>query len=379
MKKARKPIGLDLFCGVGGMSLGFEQAGFDVIAGIDSDSINIETYKINFPKNRAILGDLSKLSGSEIRKMAGLGQEKIDVLFGGPPCGGFSLIGKRDSADPRNKLLFDFARLIKELEPNYVVLENVRGLVIGNAKKKFDKFVRKVKESNYEIVEPIRVLNAKDYGVPQDRQRVILLAHKKGTRPLKYSDPDKENVTVWEAIGDLPNIENFDDLFERDGYKGRLKKKHSDYAGRLRGETKDRADKSYQRKISRLGLTGLKRTRHTVKTIRRFSKTAPGTAEPVSRLYRLQKEGLSKTLRAGADRSHGSYTAPRPIHPKYPRCVTIREGARLHSFPDWFRFDETIWHGFRQIGNAVPPLLAKAIADSVMDAIKSGGTRYDSR
>lgn len=366
----RKPVALDLFCGVGGMSLGFEQAGLNVVAGVDFDSVNIESYKINFPKNKAVLGDISKLSGIDIRKMAGLGPKKIDVLFGGPPCGGFSLIGKRIDSDPRNKLLFDFARLISELQPNYVVFENVKGLVVGKTKKKFEKFVGIVKASGYEVVEPIRVLNAKDFGVPQDRQRVILLAYKKGCRPLRYPSPMPKRITVGEAIGDLPKIEGLDYLFDTNIYKGDLKPTSSDYAMRLRGQKKDRTNKSYKRRFIRTELTGFKRTKHSKETIRRFSGTKPGTAESISRLFRLPMDGLSRTLRAGADENHGSYTAPRPIHPKYPRCVTIREGARLHSFPDWFQFDETIWHGFRQIGNSVPPNLAKAIGLSLLDVME---------
>lgn len=354
------------------MSLGFEQAGFHVVAGVDFDSINIESYRKNFPKSKAILGNLAKLTGKEIRALAGIGNQKIDVVFGGPPCGGFSLIGKRKPNDSRNKLIFHFVRLVKELKPDYFVFENVRGLAIGRTKKKLKAFLKQIKASGYETVEPVQILNDKNYGVPQDRQRLIILGRRKKAAPLKYPNGTGMIVNVWDAIGDLPNIENKAYLFEQNSYLGNLKKP-SNYAKLMRGVVRDKSNHSYKRTLNGLGLTGFKRSRHSKDTIRRFLETKQGNSEVVSRLYKLSKNGVARTLRAGADRDHGSYTAPRPIHPVYPRCITIREGARLHSFPDWFQFDETIWHGFRQIGNSVPPLLVRAIAVSLLCAIRHGG------
>ena len=112
-------------------------------------------------------------------------------------------------------------------------------------------------------------------------------------------------------------------------------------------------------------LTGCLLTRHSDLTKARFSATAPGSVEPVSRFFRLPTDGAARTIRAGTTKEQGSFTAPRPIHPKEPRCITTREAARLHSFPDWFRFHVTKWHGFRQVGNSVPPFLAKAVAKTI--------------
>ncbi len=115
-------------------------------------------------------------------------------------------------------------------------------------------------------------------------------------------------------------------------------------------------------------LTGFRTTEHAKKVVKRFRKTKPGTREPTSRFHRLKKTGLCSTLRAGTGPENGSFMAPRPIHPVRPRCIYTREAARLHSFPDWFQFDETLWHAFRQIGNSVPPVLAQAVANSIVAA-----------
>ncbi|SFJ26824.1 DNA cytosine methyltransferase, partial [Albimonas pacifica] len=122
-------------------------------------------------------------------------------------------------------------------------------------------------------------------------------------------------------------------------------------------------------------LTSSARTGHTEISRRRFAETEPGSVEPISRFFKLPEQGVSNTLRAGTDGARGAFTSPRPIHYRYARCVTVREMARLHGFPDWFRFNVTKWHGARQIGNAVPPPLARAIAGQVMDALGVVPTR----
>lgn len=374
----KRPIGVDLFCGVGGMSLGFEQAGFDIVAGVDSDPIHVASHLRNFPNSRTLCADISRLSGDGLRERADLGERPIDVLFGGPPCQSFSLMGHRQSDDPRSLLLFDFARLVRELRPFYFVLENVKGLLVGDALAILESFVRRVRRAGYLVVEPIRSLDASQCGVPQRRERVFVLGYLKDLPPPQYpisaiqqnGNGDDLRPTVWDAISDLPKVENHEELLVTDVYHGELGA-GSDYALFLRSEIRDQLDRSRPRLSNGDGLTGCLRTKHNPKTVRRFQKTPPGTYEPVSRFYRLPKDGLCNTLRAGTDQNYGSYTAPRPIHPVYPRCVTVREAARLHSFPDWFSFHPTIWHGFRQVGNSVPPLLARAIACNVLKSLSA--------
>lgn len=376
MDRRERPIGMDLFCGVGGMSLGFEQAGFDIVAAIDSDPIHFETYSKNFPMCRTLCADLSNLSGDDIRLQTGLGERQVDVLFGGPPCQGFSIIGKRCFDDPRNSLLYDFARLVSELRPCYFVVENVQGLLFGKAATIIREFLSRIEEFSYSFVEPVKVLDAIDYGVPQRRRRVFILGYMKGLPAPEYPTPSLDNgcytgpsrPTVWDAIGDLPNIDDFRELLQSDVYHGELDAT-SYYSRILRGDTRDLDDNSYTRHKNGYGLSGCLRTVHTPETVRRFAATEPGTYEPVSQFYRLTKDGCAPTLRAGTGRSHGSFTAPRPIHPVYPRCISVREAARLHSFPDWFCFHPTKWHGFRQVGNSLPPFLAREVAKSIQNCL----------
>jgi DNA (cytosine-5)-methyltransferase 1 len=376
MKKRARLAAVDLYCGVGGMSLGFEQAGFDVVAAADIEQIHVDTFLQNFPTCKARRIDLTSVSGRQFRRMTGIANKQIDVVFGGPPCQGFSLIGRRNRSDPRNLNLHHLARLIAELSASYFVVENVEGILLGDAKENLDGFVRDVKGAGYSVVDPIYVLDAAEFGVPQRRRRVFVLGYKLGLEAPLYPDPlfwfgvdgDIDAPTVWEAVGDLPRIAKYKYLLERDGYAGRLGSP-SDYARVLRGDTCNQEDISRHPCRNGDGLTGCLRTVHTLKTIRRFQRTKPGSYEEVSRFHRLPKNGQARTLRAGTGPERGSYMAPRPIHPFQDRCITVREAARLHSFPDWFYFHPTKWHGFRQIGNSVPPQLARAVAVSIRRAL----------
>jgi len=382
MKTRERPLGIDLFCGVGGMSLGFEQAGFDVIAAADVEKIHVETYAKNFPSCKALCVDLSSVSGAQLRTEANIGDKDIDVVFAGPPCQGFSLIGKRDRDDPRNLLLLDFARLVADLSPAYFVVENVAGILYGKAKASLDEFVRRTEEVGYSVLKPIQTLDSAEFGVPQRRHRVFILGHRSGMPVPEYptpSHPFAENGncgrhTVWDAIRDLPKIQSYEYLLESEEFMGDLGKP-SAYGKVLRGEVADPEDRSRKRHTNGNGLSGCLRTVHTRKTIERFKSTRQGASEEVSRFHRLTKNGLAPTLRAGTGPQQGSFMAPRPIHPFQDRCITVREAARLHSFPDWFQFHSTKWHSFRQIGNSVPPWLARAVARSVHRAILSANRK----
>jgi DNA (cytosine-5)-methyltransferase 1 len=176
-------------------------------------------------------------------------------------------------------------------------------------------------------------------------------------------------VTVAEAIGDLPEVEEIPELMERDWTPAKYKKS-SPYAKKLRCLANDPCDFSYRREFDRNILTSSLRTYHTELSRSRFAATPCGETETVSRFHKLDPDGVCNTLRAGTNSDRGAFTSPRPIHPYTPRCITVREAARLHSYPDWFRFHVTKWHGFRQIGNSVPPLLARAVAAQVMAALR---------
>jgi len=372
----KRPTAIDLFCGVGGMSLGFEQAGFDLIGAYDFDPINVEYHRMNFPDTPTFEADVSKLTGTKIRSDTKLGSAELDVLFGGPPCQGFSEIGQRQHDDSRSRLLYDFALLVKELRPRYFVVENVRGLTYGYARPVLDSFLRRVKRAGYTVVEPVSVLNASRFGVPQKRPRVFILGYRKGETAPDYPEPTHGGAggipppTVSDALNDLPDVSSCSTFFPSDVYDGALGT-GSEYALTLRGKIADADDLSRPRQIKEGRLTGFLRTEHTPQIVQRFAATAPGTSEKTSRFYRLTLDGQAYTLRAGTGPKYGSFTAARPIHPTQPRCITTREAARLHSFPDWFEFHPTKWHGFRQVGNAVPPLLARAVAKSILKAVIS--------
>jgi DNA (cytosine-5)-methyltransferase 1 len=370
---AERPIGVDLFAGAGGLSLGFEQAGFDVLAAVEYDPIHAATHEFNFPDCATICRSVADIDGEYIRTHSKIGRRDVDVVFGGAPCQGFSMIGKRALDDPRNSLVYHFVRIVSELRPKYFVFENVRGLTVGEHKRFLEEIIAEFKANDYVLLEDYQVLNAANYGVPQGRQRLFLMGARKGKRLPEYPTPTHKlkgtsmnldfietTPTVWDAIGDLPEADDFDELLERDWVNTRFRKP-SPYARALRHSPDSAA---------REMLTSSMRTIHTPLSKKRFTATPHGDTEPVSRFLKLDPDGVCNTIRAGTASDRGAFTSPRPIHPYSPRCITVREAARLHSYPDWFRFHTTKWHGFRQVGNSVPPLLGQAVASQVLAALR---------
>lgn len=365
-----RPIVVDLFSGAGGMSLGFEQAGFDVVAAVEVDPVHAAVHKFNFPRCATLCRDISKTFGDDIRKSAGIGKRKVDLVVGGAPCQGFSLIGHRALDDPRNALVGEFVRIVCELDARYFVFENVKGLTVGRQREFLNELVAEFETRGYSVRKPWLVLNASDYGVPQNRERLILLGAKKGLRLPRYPDPSADRPTCDDALDDLPDVDLYEALIERDELRlpSNAWKWPTKYARELRCLTNDAWHYGYVRMWNPRLLTSSMRTAHTDISRRRFAETRGGDTEPISRFFKLSLGGVSNTLRAGTDAARGAFTSPRPIHYRYSRCVTVREMARLHGFPDWFRLHQTKWHGARQIGNAVPPPLARAIGSAIIDA-----------
>ena len=220
------------------------------------------------------------------------------------------------------------------------------------------------------MVLPYSVLNAADFGVPQDRRRLFLIGAKKGLPLPTYPvSAIQTRTTVSQAIGDLPDPDDYSELVESDVVDGVSYGEASAYARVLRGLDRDSDDFSCPRKWDDKRLTASLRSKHTALSQKRFRETKPGKVEPVSRFLKLDPNGICNTLRAGTGSDRGAFTSPRPIHPQSARCITVREAARLHSYPDWFRFHITKWHGFRQIGNSVPPLLGRAVAAELVRAM----------
>lgn len=377
-----RPIGVDLFAGAGGLSLGFEQAGFDVVAAVEIDPVHCAVHEFNFPETAIIPRSVAGLKGSDIRLAAGIGSRPVDCVFGGPPCQGFSMIGHRVLDDPRNRLVLDFVRIVAELDAKTFVFENVKGLTVGKHRQFLGELVEAFDAAGYQVRQPWKVLDAAHFGVPQHRERLILIGSKKGLPLPEYPDAStspadgkrsvkgvEQGPTCSDALDDLPDVEQFPALENGDAVRTKRFREPSPYAAELRGLTNHAWHFGYVRDWEPGVLTSSARTKHTEISKRRFRETEPGTVEPISRFYRLPPTGLSNTLRAGTDGARGAFTSPRPIHHRYDRCVTVREMARLHGFPDWFRLHATKWHGARQIGNAVAPPMARAIASRVIEAL----------
>ena len=351
------------------MSLGLEAAGFDVIASVEIDPIHSLVHHYNFPYGVTICKDISQLSSQELLttiEKKGF-DTSIDVLTGGPPCQGYSYMGRRALDDPRNQLVFEYARIVLEIRPKYFIFENVPGIATGKHQKFLSKLLERFEHNGYSIVRPIKILDSAQYGAPQKRRRLILIGYRQDMPQPKYPEPTHgENLrsfnTVSSAISDLSKIPvhlgrdrgiSVDDLDYSDFRNSFYVKPQGEYA------------LCHQRSYSKI-VWGHIGSKHTDTTIQRFTNTTQGKNDPISHFFKLPPHGLSNTLRAGTASNKGAFTAPRPIHYLHPRCLTIREASRIHTFPDWFQFHRKIWHGFREIGNAVVPLLAKSLGIEIM-------------
>ena len=368
-----RPSAIDLYAGAGGLSLGLEQAGFDVVLAVDRDPYHVTTHHRNFPYGTSHCANATELTGSDLLKLAGM-QRDIALICGGPPCQGFSAMGKRYVSDPRNTLVDHFARLVVEVLPKAFLMENVPGLQSGAMARVFERTIERLSEF-YVVSMPIKTLNAADFGVPQRRARLFIIGIRKDLGAPASIYPDALSMdqpprpTVREALEDLPlladrNLSN-EDLVE---YRKTTQELHS-YVRAARGLLNDPCDLSYPREWDRSKVSGCRLVKHHPETKRLYAAIAPGSTVPSHNLPRLHADGLSPTLRAGTDSEHGSFSAPRPIHHLEPRCITVREAARLHGYPDWFDFYPVKWHAHRQIGNSVCPQIARALGTAIVRAL----------
>ncbi len=346
---------IELFSGCGGFSHGIEAAGFSVAAAFDNDATLSSSYLRNFPSTKQIQADISKLSFADVAKQV---SGPIVGVVGGPPCQGFSSIGKRQEDDPRRELLSHFFRLVGEIKPYFFVMENVVGLQQGAAKEVFSIALLQVSDT-YCISEPM-VLDASDFGAATKRPRVFVVGfeHELG---IKFSQQDlapyrKPAASVADAIKDLQSAKRVSHLSHSDTWKIPSRVELSPYAERLASP-------------DRLFMGNL-RTKHSKAVKRRFATVLPGAVDKVGRHPRLAWEGQCPTLRAGTGSDRGSFQSVRPLHPDEPRVITVREAARLQGFPDSHFFHDTIWHSFRMIGNSVSPIMSEAVLRAVRDCLE---------
>ncbi len=353
---------IDLYCGCGGFGLGAHLAGFNVKLAVDLDATLSSAYKKNFPNTDVKNYDLASTSTTQL--LNDIDNTHISGVIGGPPCQGFSHIGKKDSSDPRNELLHHYFIHVQNIQPDFFIMENVPGLLSKDTRGQLDDAIAIV-SSDYRIIGPI-ILDACDFGVPTSRKRAVVI----GYRPEKVSHFDEADIkglighqrtNIKEAIYGLPEPKNFatDDF----GWaKIDKRTQQSIYAKQSMATPHGSfGDPDAIKKLKKGFVSGFMNTVHSDKVANRYNSITPGMVDKTSKSIRLKWTGLSPTLRAGTGSDKGSFQAVRPIHPQHGRVITVREAARIQGFPDWYVFHPTKWHSFRMIGNSVSPIFSKAL------------------
>ena len=340
---------LDLFCGCGGLSCGFERAGYNIVLGIDNDRQALNTFELNHKSAKSICGDITAIHLDDIDKVTG--NKKIDVIIGGPPCQGMSLSGPRKFDDPRNKLYLSYIRLVEEIKPEAFVIENVPGLVSLFGGQIKDSILQRLTALGYNVT--YQILSADDYGVPQSRKRVVFV----GLKDNVFSYPNKFNykVSCEMALSDLPPL--IDELgTDEQSY---ISEPQNDYQIIMRENSE------FVR--NHIAATHSEK----VKTIISMVPDG-GNYKDLPEPYRS-----SRNFHVAWTRFNSQKPAPtidtghrHHFHYKYNRVPTVRECARLQSFPDDFIFYGNKTQQFRQVGNAVPPLMAQAIANQLKKFLK---------
>tara|TARA_S200000501_G_scaffold329177_1_gene329586 strand:+ start:2876 stop:3922 length:1047 start_codon:yes stop_codon:yes gene_type:complete len=331
---------IDLFCGAGGFSLGLKSAGFNCVGAFDNWEPAIKTHSKNFKSVKIYTKSIQNYSNLEIKEI--FKNIKIDLIIGGPPCQGFSSIGKQDSNDKRNDLIFEFGRIVKLLNPNFFIMENVSGLTHDKNIFYFNRLKKFFVSCGYTI--DYKLLNAAEYGVPQLRKRVFLVGNK---NIFKYNFPkpifSKKNFkTVGDTIMDLINkkkIHNHVPMKHNDIVRERIS-----YINEGGGITKNIPKKLLLGSRSDYKNNKLKNFSHIYKRLHR--KLPAGTMVP----------------------GHNAF----PLHPTLNRALTVREAARLQTFPDKIVFEGTRQEQCILVGNAVPVQLAKILGKSIKVSVYSG-------
>ena len=338
-----KLIAIDLFSGAGGLHLGFENAGYNIKLCIDNNDLVEKTHKRNFPHIPMINGDIRDVSADDIRQY--LGGDKLDVVIGGPPCQGFSTIGHRASSNPekryahdaRNELVLVYANLIKELRPKFIVMENVKGILTLDKGAYLKNVMQTLHEASYNA--EYRLINMADYGVPEIRHRVIIIGNRVGL-PVEFPEPDysengENGLPKWNACGDVLN-----DLVKM----------------------KDNPAFNH---------VALK---HTPKNIERYKLIPQGGRLPEDALPpELYRKNFGNTFKRLDPNRPALTMVPGndafPIHPTLHRSLTVREAARIQTFPDWVIFEGNRRQQGHQVGNAVPPMFSQKLGEFIKTQI----------
>ncbi len=347
VRSRRRPKCIDLFSGAGGLSLGLQTAGLDVVAAVDNDPLAVRTYSANIG-NHITSAPVEELSTKELLALGGIERGECFLLAGGPPCQGFSVQRRGERKDPRNELVLEYVRFVEEIRPQFFLMENVGGLLSKHGKPFLNELFRRALNQGYLI--QVAMLDAADYGVPQSRKRAFLIGERTEETASSFSFPTpthtESKLTVRDAIGDLPSPPT-------DGSC------HPNFYNHYR-----------EAKLSPLNL---ERIRHVPPGGGReylpdhlqldCHRNNP-THRHMDVYGRLHWDKPAGTLTARFD----SFTRGKFAHPEEHRSLTIREGARLQTFPDDFKFEGNREETARQVGNAVPPLLARHLGEALLRA-----------
>lgn len=360
-----KLVAIDLFCGCGGFSYGFQQAGFEMALGIDIWKDATVTYKHNISEAQVINDDITSVSVADILKKVGMKAEDIDVIIGGPPCQGFSVSGKRMIDDPRNKLYKSFVEIVDEIRPKVFVMENVPGLIRLFGGKVKEQVLSDFSAIGYRV--DVQQLSSDDYGVPQQRKRVFFvgLNEQKISKDVdfvfpkaEYGEGLKSVVTCKDAISDLDFVPDDVSMGEDIPYE-------------------IPAQSEYQR-LMRKNSNSIKN--HSITIHKEQTKNIIAMV-PDGGNYKDLPEELQSTRKVHIAWTRMNSQKPcftidtghnHHFHYKENRVPTVRESARIQSFPDRFEFIGIKTSQLKQVGNAVPPLMAEAIAKQVIDVIERG-------
>jgi len=363
----KKYTAIDLFCGAGGLSEGLRQAGFTIRAGNDIDLHAGATFIATHPEAQFLTGSIHELSAEDFLVATGLKMGELDCLAGGPPCQGYSVYNhQRGMHDERSHLFKEYLRIVKGLMPRWLVMENVTGIMSAGEGEAFQAVLVGIRSLGYRV--EAKILRAEDYGVPQERRRVVFLANRVGAPivwPHKtHGEGLKPFTTIKDAIGDLPMLKNGEDKGVTK-YATRIK---SDYQRALR----DGSNAVHNHSASKLGAINIERMQHIpqggswrdvpFELLPAGMKRAK-RSDHTKRYGRMRWDGMSCTVLTKCDIHWGAY-----IHPDQDRSITVREAARIQSFPDWFHFEGPRTEQFVQVGNAVPPMLGKCIGATLREA-----------
>ncbi len=358
---------IDLFCGAGGLSEGLRQSGYSIVAGNDIDPFAGTTFAATHKEAAFLDGSVRDLEATDFLKATGLAKGELDCLAGGPPCQGYSVYNhQRGMHDERSHLFREYLRIVEGLLPKWLVMENVTGIMSAGEGEAFQAVLSGIKELGYHV--EARILRAEDYGIPQERRRVVFFGNRMGFPVAWPSKTHGEGLlpftTIFDAISDLPVLGNGDDP----GVCAYATSPKSDYQLKLRAGS----NAVYNHTAPRLGAINIERMQHIPQggswrdipfDLLPAGMKRAKRSDHTKRYGRMKWDGQSCTVLTKCDVHWGAY-----IHPEQNRSITVREAARIQSFPDWFHFQGPRTEQYVQVGNAVPPILGRKIGEAILKA-----------